>query len=434
MNPQFQRALFLKAAGRPSEAVQELRACLAREPEQAFLWATLASFLNELERRQEALQAARESVRLDPVDPYGHYILAAIQVDRDESAAAAQSAREAIRLAPEDADNHALLARILMADARWDEALAAADAGLALDPGNTASLFNRASILAKLGRHEASRATLATLSRLHPDHAISHHAHGYALIEQGHFAAACHHFLEALRVDPSDDDARRGLVLCLRARHSLYGLAVRALLWLGRFRAAQRWLIWLGMAGVLFLALLLERLHPDWAPALVVVKAAWWCIALSAVLAGPLFTLAIRCDPDGRRALSPDEIRASNWHIPCIAAAALFGLCSAYSGFLWFGWALAMLSLVTLVDEHFDSRSPWVRRRLRLAAWVVLAALPLSLLALAVGVSLRPPLGRPFLVAGPILPVLASIAGFYADNLRVRLEQRRPDDIPSGSR
>ena len=429
MSVHLQRALFLKARGRPREAISEIRAAIREEPENALLWSTMAAFLNEREHRHEALGAAREAVRLDPEDEYGHYVLSAVHADRGEMEEAMSSAREAIRLAPEDAENRALLARIHIGAARWEEALEAAGEGLALDAENAACWYARSTVLAKLGRHEEAQEALATLSRLRPDESVSHHARGCVLIEQGEFTRAKAHFLEALRVDPNDDEARQGLALCLRARHSIYGWIVRLVLWLGRFRSRARWGLWLAMVAVFVGTQRLERAYPEWAPYLVGINAVWWLIAVGAVLAGPLFTLALRLDREGRQVLSRGETRASNCQIPCILLAGVFGILAARSGFGLFTWSLAMLGLTVLFGELFETKSPWVRRRLAWLAASIVGAMPAGFAVVLFGVALRPSgYGRGLVLAGLLLPVLASVGGFFADDIRGWLERRGPDD------
>jgi hypothetical protein len=123
-------------------------------------------------------------------------------------------------------------------------------------------------------------------------------------------------------------------------------------------------------------------------------------------------------------------VRASNWQIPCIALATCFGvLASRAGGFLWFGWALAFVGLTLLVAEFHEARSPWVRTRLRWIGLGVLLCLPLSfcLLVLVLALALPRDLTRPLLLAVPLIPVLASLPAFYADDLREWLERRKPD-------
>ena len=106
-------------------------------------------------------------------------------------------------------------------------------------------------------------------------------------------------------------------------------------------------------------------------------------------------------------------------------------LAARAGGLLWFGWALVFVGLTLLVGEHFAATSAWVRSRLRWLGLGILLTPPFSFCLLIFALSLPRELAESLIVAVPLIPVLASLPAFYADDLREWLERRKPDDPPA---
>jgi tetratricopeptide (TPR) repeat protein len=436
-SPHFQRALLLRQQGRHELAEKELRQHLATEPEDATAHAFVALCCAELDRADAGEAAARRAIELEPDSDWGFYSLAVVLAAKQRLPEAAEAARQAVELDPEDAGNHALLARVEIERGRWQAALEAAERGLALDPGHDVCRFHRANALAQLGRKDEARQEAAELVAEDPEDAANHALRGWTLLSAGDAAGARGHFLEALRLDPNSEDARTGLVQALQARHRIYGWLLRGLL------VADRWGLGVGLAlgvGLILISRFATRLS-DSRPELVVpvalFKFAIMAVCVASVVAGPLFNLVLFLDREGRQALSAGQKHAARWN----AVLLLLGLGLALLG-LWRGGALllgmafAYVALTRLVNETFDTPSPWVYRRLR---WLLLACvllpvvawlMPLFGLLAFLGWQINP---RPLIKASVWLLVLPMLAGLFADNLRVFFERRRPDTDPARS-
>lgn len=428
MNAPFQRAVLLLHQERFADAVRELEAAERLEPDSACIAELRAVALSRLRRYEAAIAAARRAVELNPESNPAHSVLARVHLERNDLRAAERAVTEALRLDPEDPFDHGLLARIWFEQGRWSEAVAAADAGLVFDPEHDLCLHYRAVALVMAGRKEEARRALDALLAEAPDCAATHGAVGMSLIRAGDAEGARAAFLEALRIDPQNAEAREGLVTALRVRHRLYGALLRGLMAVGRFRAAGVW----GLALVGILALrggrwLAER-GPDWIVAGTLARAAVWVLVVFAVVAEPLFDLALRMTREGRLALTARAIRSSNWQSLCLAAGLVLGLIwTVAGGALWSSSALAVLMLTFGIRETFLAEGAWVRRRMGAYTVALAAFVPMGFVAPVVGLALGRMGGAPVVRSAVLFPMVTMLGSMFADNLREWLERREPD-------
>jgi tetratricopeptide (TPR) repeat protein len=399
----LQRAALLFRQSRFDLAERELRQALGDAPNDARAHALLGLCLAKAERFDEATREAEEAIALAPDLPLTHYALADILHDRARLEEARAVILEAIRLDPEDADYRALLANILADQQRWPEALAAAEDGLRLDPEHTPATNLRAIALLHLGRKEEAGATIEGALARDPENAASHANLGWNLLHRAEYDRALEHFLEALRIDPTFDWAREGLVEALKARHRIYGLLLRYFLWMSRLDGRARWLVLIGA----YIGFRVLRGVASAAPALAIiitpVLVVYGAFALSTWLADPLFNLVLRLNRYGRYALSPDQILASNWVGGVLLAgllSALAGLATGHPAFLFAAFLFVAFSLP--VAGTFNCAPGWPRR----AMAIYTAAL--GVLGLA-GIA-QLPFGRP---AADPLPDAAGLLGIF---------------------
>ena len=69
---------------------------------------------------------------------------------------------------------------------------------------------------------------------------MSHNNAGWSALQAGDHQRANQHFLEALRLDPNDDNSRRGLLHSFNSRVWIYRMFFQVVSWLGRFRKGMR--------------------------------------------------------------------------------------------------------------------------------------------------------------------------------------------------
>jgi hypothetical protein len=168
-------------------------------------------------------------------------------------------------------------------------------------------------------------------------------------------------------------------------------------------------------------------------------KATFYTLLVLVMVAHPLFGLVLRLNREGRRAFSPDELRASNWHAVCLLIGLGLGLVWALKGRGLFGiYAYATIALCGAVTETFEATPGWVRTRMKwltiLAAVIIPASYVLSIVLAVAILKYRLPLAWPLKFTMFYLPVVSVCISGFADDIAEFLEKRRPDALPDTSR
>lgn len=369
MNRNYERALLLYQQNRHEQAGQHLRQVLATDPHDPHAHALLALCLVEQKDYAEATREAQQAIALAPDLSFVHYAHARVLSERNRESEALAAIREAIRLDPQEADFCALEAGLLVDLKQWPEALAAAERGLQLDAEHVACTNLRAIALVKLGRQaEAGRTIDAALAR-NPDNAVTHANQGWTLLHAGDANRALEHFREALRLDPTNEWARAGIVEALKARNPIYALMLKYFLFMGRLSSQAQWGIIIG--GYVLSRTLgeLARQNPELAPWVLPLRILYVTFAIMTWLASRLFNLLLRLNRFGRLALSAEQVTESNW-VGGFVLAALISL----GGCLVMGFGspwlttLAVFGLMLMpVSGVFRCDEGWPR-------WTMLAA------------------------------------------------------------
>lgn len=367
----FQRGVLLFQQGRYDDADREFRAALAGEPGHAAAHAMLALCLlrrknndprGESTALAEATAEAGQAIGTAPFEPFGHYAMACVLFERDRHEEAELAAGEALRLDARNPDYFRLLGAIRFDRRRWAEALWAAEQGLAVEPDHAGCGNLRAMALVKLGRAaEAGAAIDAALAR-DPDNATTHANRGWTLLHQGDHRKALEHFREALRIDPTSEWARAGIVEALKARYVVYRVMLWYFLWMSRLSSRAQWAI---IVGGYFGYQALERLadqNPAVAPYVRPVLIAYVVFAAMTWLADPLFNLLLRLNRFGRLTLSRKQTIASNV-IGSLLLAALAALTVwlARGGVGWLALAVVLAVMLLPVSGTFKTPDGWPR-------------------------------------------------------------------------
>ena len=432
MNPHYERAMMLAARERHEEAVKELREGLTVDADDPFCHGLLAIELSRLGRHEQAIETARRTVVLAPDFDYSYFVLARVLTERNELKAAREAIQTAIKLDPEDADNFGLLARIEFECSEWAATVSAADQGLALNPKEDVCQHYRSLALARQGKLAEAERGLDTLMSDDPNDPATHDAKGWLCLERRDAARAKEHFLEALRLSPTNDSARSGLANALKSQHVVFGLALQALLLASRHKS---WVIWGALIGVFFGLRVLDRFalaHPDFYLAVWAVKATWFTGMILLLVANPLFDLLLRLDKQGRHTLSEAQVRASNLNLFCLLGGLGLGVMWATRGGAHYATlAWAMLSLPNAISAAHASSEGWVRKRMMRVVLLATVLLPISFFIALVGaLVLVRTKGQVIWVlkAGVFwLPLISVCISAFADDIAEYFERRRPD-------
>jgi len=236
MNADLARVRALCDLKRYDDAAGLARRAVGLDGANAYAWCLLAQA--ELGRgdHQAALAAASGARSLQPEGEWPHRLVA-YALDRlgrhDE---AVRSAREAVRLEPHAWQAHVTLARLL-SNMRSDgaEALRSAERAVALAPHETQAHLTYALVSGASGRHDEAEAAVQRALELDPQDAAAHNELARLHLRRARFgradrlASAATTFANAVQLDPHETVVRTNLDTVLYAflrRTSWYVLLV----------------------------------------------------------------------------------------------------------------------------------------------------------------------------------------------------------------
>jgi tetratricopeptide (TPR) repeat protein len=357
------RGSFLLDQDRPREALPFIRGAIAIDPHSAQAYGELARCWNDIPaERRKSIQAIDQAISFAPQVSYyfgrkGWYLVCLMNLR-----GALQAAQQGLALNPTCPQSRNALANAYTKLGRWTKAEAACRRILAVEPDDGPGLNLLAQALRHQGRWKESRETVARLLALMPDNAFGHANAGYAALAAGDHLRANEHFLEALRMNPPFDLARRGLLSSLRSR--IWLLRLNRYLYLpGAWRNG---VIAVAVLGTMLMLSqygeLLEKAYPRVADAL-----GWsffgGCLFYVFLSFLTLFVgnFLLLFDPLGRHAMNAREKGQAY-----LSAAGVAGLITLFfavgSGAV--GWAiLGMLVLAGLMVLFPLVRDRWIRHR-----------------------------------------------------------------------
>ncbi|SMP53961.1 Tetratricopeptide repeat-containing protein [Neorhodopirellula lusitana] len=332
----LRRAAMLMEQRRFEAAQSELRRVLAENPEHTYAHALLSLALAQDDRigddarteehrdmLRDSTHHAQQAIASDPNDAIGYYALAVSWHKRDDFDAAIEAGNTAIGLDPYDADAYAIVAASLSRLRRYDETLETVERGLAVDPEHGGCSNLRSLALERLGRGEDAIASAEAQLKRNPDDSTAHAAVGFAHLNRGEHKQAQLAFREALRLDPTDEFARSGMIEAINTGNIFYRTLHRYFVWIGRLNPQTALMIMVGLwLLVNNMDSIAERV-PFIAPYTTAITMTYILFALTTWIAKPLMDMLLRLHPFGRHLLNGPERLTSNLIGVLMAFAAL---------------------------------------------------------------------------------------------------------------
>lgn len=353
------RVQLLMQQKRPALAADELRRQLTRDPHEPIAHTMLALCLLDLDTPAEAQQEAKLAIHLDPEYDLAFYALALAQHQQHHPQEALAAINQALALDPADADYYHVLGMLRLESGQWQAALQAASTGLTFDAEHAGLHGLQARALARQGRGaEAAQSAREALGYGSSSSSIQAQA-GWVALETNRSKEALGHFQEALRLDPTSEFARSGLVEALKARYWVYRTFMRFIYWMNSLDAGLRRGLFLGAWVV---ARFVRPLLP-----------LYLAFAYFSWFSDVLFESLLRVNRYGRYALSHEQRRHSNHFLALLlvgAAALLGGLVRPTPGLPELGF-VALGLLFPLVGTERLRHQPVQRSRSRQAGWAL---------------------------------------------------------------
>jgi tetratricopeptide (TPR) repeat protein len=360
----LQRARLLMEQHRPGQAAEQLRQVLANNPNIAEAHSLLALCL--LENRDQWHNATREAemaIGLSPDSSLSHYVLATILEKRNRFPEALQALDQAIQLAPEQSHFYGLKASILGQQSRWLEALEAATVGLSLDAEDESCSSIRAIAMERLGKVDSAIDQANTGVSRRPDSSMAHSTRGWALLQSGRYQEAQEAFREALRLGPTNEMARVGMIQALNSNHFFFRMIFSFYTFIGRMAQWTQWAILIGMFVGMRMLRAFAQANPEWQPYVLPISVLYLAFCLLSWISTPLFNTFLRFHPFGKYLLSNREKWASNLvailGVVAVLGAILQGVRGDYGGAILMFIAPLFLSMP--VSTAFSVDSGWPR-------------------------------------------------------------------------
>lgn len=366
MSAHFDRGMALIEHSRLDQAVEEFKQALVEDPNDGMTHAMLALCFHDLNKLNEAEFHAAQAIHLDPEEGLPHHAYAAVLLKRNRIHEAMRACDEALRIDPENAAFWAMRATLFANLERWQDCLVACDFGLEADPAHVDCINKRAVALRMLGRGDEEKGAIETALAHDPENALTHTNAGYSALMRGERKKAMEHFAEALRIEPTDDDAREGLCEALKSANPLYAWFLRWSFWLAK--RGRRTNVLVAIAIVVFVQVVYRTTAniPE-------LRAVGFAVALlygAYVMFGwngtHLMDFVLQFHPLGRRALAPRNRLAANTQTLLIVGGIASLIVYIFSGesasLFWLMSGIGMLALTFPLATAYLSPAGWPRK------------------------------------------------------------------------
>ncbi len=375
------RARHLFNLHRFDAARQEVAQALAFDPENTEALQYLSMICYNTADYKNGLQAANQMLGKRPDDAVAHYCASLNLIELKKLSEAEAHIQEALALNADEPDFYAILSHIYIEKREFEAALNIAENGLELDPEHVQCLNYRTICLTKLSRKEETHAAVLETLAAAPDNAYTHTNVGWSKLELGDYQGAKQHFAEALRLNPSYEYARDGMLEALKAKNFFYRYFLFYVFWLSKKTEKNQWAF---IVGIYFSTQVIGRYSKDY-PFLTPIFYLLVAFALLTWVIKPFFNLVLRFDSVARHALNDDERHGST-----VVGVGILGAITALSiAFLredhYYYWqAVAIFFGVSMIpaSRYFMTEKADLRKKVGIYTVAMLAVGVLSLTVL----------------------------------------------------
>jgi len=217
MDPYIERAGLLLTQGRANDAISQLKNALQQNPDNDEALAMYARCFFDKKEFDEGIKTTLRAIAISPDNHYYFYLLAFGYYRKNENILAAAHLQKSMQLNPWFCETYGLLALVYVEEKQFEKALQKANEGLKIDPENITCLNARSVALNKLKRTDEAIATMQYALEQEPDNEFTHSTVGWNYLEKGKNKIAASHFREALRINPNNNNPRRGLKEALKS-------------------------------------------------------------------------------------------------------------------------------------------------------------------------------------------------------------------------
>lgn len=315
----------------------------------------------QMDAYKEAEETIESAMNISPDDDRFFYLKARLLADKKDYKQAGEFIAEAVAINPTMPHYFGVWSQILLLQRNYQEALRKAEEGLAFDPEDQLCLNMRSHALYNLSQKDEAFSGLRAALEKNPENAYTHANMGWKYLESGKHNEALGHFREALRLDPSLEWARNGMVQAMKSKYWLYRIFLQYSFFMARQSSRVQYAIIIGI-------FLLTRLASAVSPVLYLIMAV---IILSTWLVGPVSNLFLRFNPYGRYLLKPKDVKVADGVGILLLTAVLAVAGYAVGGPEWLLPLGIIAGLLTLPVSSMETpdmpRNRWILRCMTIA-------------------------------------------------------------------
>lgn len=301
-----QRASILIDQGRYENAAAVLAEVLGGDPDDAFALYLLALCqMNIPAKTSEAIETINRAISIDSMNASYFALRSLVYNKIDKYKQALTDAEMAVSIDPENVFAHIAHGSVLLGMEKWHEAETAFRAALTIDPDSTEAGNLLTFSLRHQNRMSETTGQVEHLLAKEPNDSFSHANAGWVALERHDLEKAKFHFLESLRIDPTSDYARNGILETYKAKSPLYRLYLDYCLKMAKLPSSAR----IGIIIGLFIVVKLMKaiFTGNFAVIGSVVVVVYMIFALWTWVARGVGNLFLLLDRFARHALKPDE-------------------------------------------------------------------------------------------------------------------------------
>lgn len=316
----LRKAEHLLSQDRFGEAQNEIKNYLAAHPQDVEGLVILAQTHMGLGEDQKADQVVDDVLKLDASNPGILYLKGVTQARLGKRRTAMKFLDNALAFYPDMVEAHGAKSVIFFEEAKFEESLEAAKAGLEINPQDDLCLNQVSRALLKLGRTDQKIEADRQALRNNPMNPDTHATIGYGELENGNIKKAKEHFREALRLDPNNAFARQGMMHAIKSTNLYYRLFLKYIFWMQSLNSQTRWaVVIIGYLLIRGLSSYSDQLGPLSAFAGIIITL-YMIFAISTWIIGPVSNMFLRFHKFGKYLLDEGDIKTAN------KTAALLGL------------------------------------------------------------------------------------------------------------
>ena len=218
-----QRGDLLLERGRHEEALGYFQAAMVEDAGDGYVLAQMAICQAHIKAEQAtSLETIDAAIIAEPDEP-DYFRLKAIilcQLKRPKEGLAV--AKAGIGMAPNNPDLRSAEAHAFLCLDRWEEAENSAREALSMDADHSQASNQLVQALYERRAGAETHGLVLTLLSRRPEDAHAHYNAGYSFLQTGDCERALEHFVECLRLDPTFEPARIGLLEAMRGRYAIY--------------------------------------------------------------------------------------------------------------------------------------------------------------------------------------------------------------------